>query len=61
MRRGKFFLVDQSTNGTFVLNEAGEESFVRRDSIELIGKGIIGLGKAATPDTPLVIRYRCEE
>ena len=32
---GRFFLVDQSTNGTFIHNVQGEETFVRRDSIEL--------------------------
>ena len=32
MRRGKFMLVDQSTNGTFLQNLQGEEIFVRRDS-----------------------------
>ncbi len=61
MRRGKFFLVDQSTNGTFLRSDAGEESFVRRDSTELHGSGIIGLGKLATPDAPLAIRYVTKE
>lgn len=61
MRRGKFFLVDQSTNGTFLKTAAGEEIFVRRDSTELFGEGIIGLGKLATADSPLAIFYRCEK
>ena len=38
MRRGKFILVDQSTNGTFVQNVQGEETFVRRDSTEINGE-----------------------
>ncbi|MDX1509343.1 MAG: adenylate/guanylate cyclase domain-containing protein, partial [Woeseiaceae bacterium] len=29
MRRGKFLLIDQSTNGTFIQNVQGEETFVR--------------------------------
>lgn len=61
MRRGKFFLIDQSTNGTFLENSHGEETFVRRDSTELTGAGIIGLGRVAKPDTPLAIHYSCEE
>ena len=61
MRRGKFFLVDQSTNGSFVLTDSLEEVFVRRDSAELNGVGYIGLGKVATPDAPLAIKYRCED
>lgn len=45
MRRRKFLLIDQSTNGTFLENAQGEEIFVRRDSSELSGEGIIGLGR----------------
>lgn len=60
-RRGKFLLVDQSTNGTFLRNARGEETFVRRDSTELNGKGIIGLGRVATADTPLAIHFVCED
>jgi class 3 adenylate cyclase len=59
--RKKFMLVDQSTNGTFVLLANGEESFVRRDSMQLKGEGMIGLGRAPEPDSPLTIRFSCEE
>ena len=61
MRRGRFILVDQSTNGTFLENAQGQESFVRRDSTELSGEGIIGLGRVAKPGTPLAIHYVCED
>ncbi len=37
--RDKFLLIDQSTNGTFVTSQEGEEAFVRRDSVILQGKG----------------------
>jgi len=57
MRRGKFMLVDQSTNGTFVQNVQGEETFIRRDSAELKGEGTIGLGKAEEPGGSLAIHY----
>jgi len=60
-RRGKFMLIDQSTNGTFLENASGEETFVRRDSTELTGEGIIGLGRVAKPGTPLAIHFICEE
>ncbi|MEL7298262.1 MAG: adenylate/guanylate cyclase domain-containing protein [Pseudomonadota bacterium] len=59
-RRNKYFLVDESTNGSFLLTIAGSESFVRRDSIELVGEGIIGLGKVAKPGTPLAVHYMLE-
>ena len=60
-RRGRFMLIDQSTNGTFLQSDTGEETFVRRDSTELVGEGIIGLGRVAKPGTPLAIHYICED
>ncbi len=59
--RSKFLLIDQSTNGTFVNSVAGEESFVRRDSMQLKGAGMIGLGKVPEEDSPQTIRFVCEE
>ena len=61
MRRRKFLLIDQSTNGTFLENSQGEEIFVRRDSSELSGEGIIGLGRAAKAGTSLAIHFVCED
>jgi hypothetical protein len=61
MRRGRFILIDQSTNGTFLQNAQGDETFVRRDTSTLTGEGIIGLGRAAKPGTPLAIHYICED
>jgi len=58
LRRGKFVLVDQSTNGTFLLNVRGEETFVRRDSTELNGEGTIGLGRAEEPGDSLAIHFK---
>jgi class 3 adenylate cyclase len=59
--RNKFLLVDQSTNGTFVVGNDGEESFLRRDSMQIRGEGLIGLGRAPDSNSSQVIRYRCEE
>jgi adenylate cyclase len=61
MRRNRFVLTDESTNGTFIQRDNGEEVFVRRDSTELAGSGVIGMGRAATRGTPLAIEYRIEE
>jgi len=58
MRRGKFILIDQSTNGTFVQNVLGNEKFVRRDSTELGSEGTIGLGRAEAPGSSLAIYYK---
>ncbi len=61
MRRGKFMLVDQSTNGTFLQNLQGNEKFVRRDSTELGSEGTIGLGRAEPPGSALAIYYKTIE
>lgn len=61
LSRSKFLLIDQSTNGTFVTSVNGEEAFVRRDSMQLRGAGLIGLGKVPEPDSPQTIRFICEE
>ncbi|MCH7834682.1 MAG: adenylate/guanylate cyclase domain-containing protein [Proteobacteria bacterium] len=61
LRRGKFVLIDQSTNGTFLQNLHGEELFVRRDSTEVIGEGTIGLGRAEQPGSSLAIHYKTME
>ena len=59
--KDRFFLVDASTNGTFVCTSAGEELYVRRDSTPLTGEGVIGLGRVAQPDSELAVHYRVED
>jgi class 3 adenylate cyclase len=59
--RNRFMLIDQSTNGTFVQGRGQEAAFVRRDSIQLKGEGLIGLGRVPEADTPQTIRYTLEE
>lgn len=61
INRNKFVLIDQSTNGTFVQTKDGEESFVRRDSLQIKGEGMIGLGKLPESESPQTIRFVCEE
>ncbi|HEY0768270.1 MAG TPA: adenylate/guanylate cyclase domain-containing protein [Steroidobacteraceae bacterium] len=59
--RNKFVLIDQSTNGTFVQSADGEESFVRRDSLQIKGRGMIGLGRVPEQGAPQTINFDCEE
>ena len=61
MRRGKFILIDQSTNGTFIQNVQGDERFVRRDTTELLGEGTIGLGRAEPPGSTLAIHFKATD
>lgn len=46
-RRGNFFLVDQSTNGTFVTVGSDAEVLLKREQIMLRGSGVICLGHTA--------------
>ncbi len=44
-RRGKFVLVDHSTNGTYVKLNHQDNIFIRREELPLIGEGYISLGE----------------
>ena len=58
LRRDKFFLIDQSTNGTYVLNTANNQStFLRREEMMLTGNGKISLGRAFDEDPVEVVQY----
>ena len=59
--RDRFTLIDESTNGTFVQTDDGEEIFVRRDNTLLSGAGVIGLGRVAQPGSALAIHYVIED
>lgn len=49
-RRGKFVLVDHSTNGTYVKLNNQNDIFIRREELPLIGEGYISLGERYKPD-----------
>ena len=57
----RFMLIDQSTNGTFVHAASGDEQFIRRDAMPIMGEGFIGLGRAPEPDSLLTIKFVAEE
>lgn len=59
IRRGKFVLTDQSTNGTYVRTLDGQNFFLRQDEITLFGSGVVSLGKNVdkSPDNLLYYSY----
>ena len=59
-RRGKFILLDQSTNGTYVLTQEGESAYLRREEFVLRGSGAISLGRAAGTEAPEIIHFVCQ-
>jgi len=60
LRRGKFVVVDEGTNGTYVQANGGDEVYLRREEMVLRGEGVISLGKPVTEaDTAFLIHYHC--
>jgi len=59
--RHRFVLVDESTNGTFIQQDGGEEAYVRRDSAVLTGSGVISLGRVAARGSQLAIEFSVED
>ncbi|MEX1034014.1 MAG: adenylate/guanylate cyclase domain-containing protein [Cellvibrionaceae bacterium] len=57
LRRGKFVLVDHSTNGTYVKAPDQPELYLRREELPLIGEGTISIGRRAHQDAALTIFY----
>lgn len=47
-RRGKFVLIDLSTNGTHLVRSDGSETILRREEAVLTGSGRFALGEAAS-------------
>ena len=61
LSRSRFMLIDQSTNGCFILPAGSAEMFLRRDSFVLQGSGVIGLGQSPETGGPQTLEYTCEE
>jgi len=59
-RRGKFVLVDQSSNGTYIIVPNQKKISLKRDETQLLGQGIICLGHTMEPDSPEVIHFIIE-
>lgn len=57
LRRDKFFIVDQSTNGTHVSIDNEEPAFLRREEMPLTGNGRISLGKGFDENPTEVVTF----
>lgn len=57
LRRDKFFIIDQSTNGTHVLIDNEEAAFLRREEMPIYGNGKISLGRAFDQDPTEVVKF----
>lgn len=58
-RRGRYVLVDQSTNGTFIRVDGDQDIYLRGEEMTLLGSGIISIGKVIdTDDATHLVHYR---
>jgi adenylate cyclase len=60
VRRGKFVVIDQSTNGTFVRTNDGREVYLRREELPLTGAGCFSLGSPVSAENAELIYYIVE-
>ena len=58
VRRGRYVLTDQSTNGTFVSDGRGEPLFLKRESTDLGAEGTISLGALPALDIDGLVQFR---
>ncbi|RJQ79507.1 MAG: adenylate/guanylate cyclase domain-containing protein [Desulfobacteraceae bacterium] len=58
LRKDKFVLVDQSTNGTFIVRQDRPAALLRWDEIPLPNQGMIALGENTASDSILTIQFR---
>jgi len=61
LRRERFYLVDQSLNGTYVLIEGEEEACLKHEEIHLRGSGVISLGRPTEKADEFRMTFTVEE
>lgn len=57
-RRGKYVLIDHSTNGTYVHEENKTPIYLRREEAPLQGGGVISIGQQVDSVNPWLIHYQ---
>jgi len=56
-KRGKFSIIDRSSNGTFISIQGKDSIRLKREEKQLLGSGVIGLGRDVTPKSPQAIHF----
>ena len=59
-RKGKFVLIDQSRNGTFIKVQGGKEIYIQGEEVPLSGSGFISLGKSASVSNAHMIYFNIQ-
>lgn len=60
-RRGKYVLIDQSTNGCYIRPDKGDEIYLRREELPLTHCGHIGLGESTDQSSGRLIFYSTQK
>lgn len=60
-RNGRFVLNDRSINGTYLVTADGASAFVRRDSRELRGSGILSFGRMPAAQEARPVHFEVSE
>lgn len=56
-RKGRFVIIDKSSNGTYILFEEKKKIHLKREEAQLVGKGVIFLGKKPDDDVSEAIHF----
>ena len=59
LRDSLFFIVDQSTNGTYLMSEQGDVTHLTGQELPLMGGGLISLGCPISLEDEHLIRFEC--
>ena len=59
LRDGLIFIIDQSTNGTYLMWEQGEVAHLTGKELPLSGTGLISLGCPISLDDEHLIQFKC--
>lgn len=57
LRRNKFFIIDQSTNGTHVKLDESDDAFLRREEMHISTNGALSLGKSFTEGPTEIVSF----
>ncbi|MCG8379502.1 MAG: adenylate/guanylate cyclase domain-containing protein [Proteobacteria bacterium] len=60
LRRNKFFIIDQSTNGTHIRMDNSDDAFLRREEMPITANGQISLGKSFSEGPTEVVAFTLE-
>lgn len=58
--KDKFYYVDDSRNGSYVLTGSGQEILLKREKIALVGEGAISPGAPLSQQAGEVVRFSCQ-